>query len=30
MEIINYEYKKIDNQDVIAAIDKKAANNELL
>ncbi|MCL5073070.1 MAG: NADH-quinone oxidoreductase subunit C [Actinobacteria bacterium] len=24
MEIINYEYKKADNQDVISAIDKKA------
>jgi NADH-quinone oxidoreductase subunit C len=24
MEIINYEYKKVDNQDVIAAIEKKA------
>ena len=24
MEIINYEYKKVDNQDVIAAVDKKA------
>ena len=27
MEIINYEYKKIDNQDVIAAIEPKAANS---
>jgi NADH-quinone oxidoreductase subunit C len=26
MEIISYEYKKIDNQDVIAAIELKAAN----
>ncbi|MCL4416980.1 MAG: NADH-quinone oxidoreductase subunit C [Actinobacteria bacterium] len=24
MKIINYEYKKVDNQDVISAIDKKA------
>ena len=24
MEIINYEYKKVDNQEVIAAIEKKA------
>jgi NADH-quinone oxidoreductase subunit C len=24
MEIANYEYKKVDNQDVISAIDKKA------
>jgi len=24
MEITNYEYKKVDNQDVISAVDKKA------
>jgi NADH-quinone oxidoreductase subunit C len=30
MEIINYEYKKTDNKDVIAAIESKAANTGIV